>query len=192
MKFKILLQFVFVLIAGQLMFSCNAPKYYEFSASKQAPYKVAMEKPSPEATLEDQTELNATITKEEKEVAIPMLEANTAIVAAPAKSPKAVNDVVAPENTLTEAAAIALVKERVANMSSSEKKTFKKEVKEALKQDRRGGVSIIELILAFILPPAAVFLHDGIGSTFWISVLLTILFFLPGVIYALLIVTDTI
>jgi uncharacterized membrane protein YqaE (UPF0057 family) len=37
-----------------------------------------------------------------------------------------------------------------------------------------------------------VFLHEGINNRFWISLLLTILFFIPGVIYALLVVTDSI
>ncbi|NDK54396.1 YqaE/Pmp3 family membrane protein [Pontibacter sp. BT213] len=52
--------------------------------------------------------------------------------------------------------------------------------------------SIVEIILAVLLPPLAVFLHDGIGTSFWISLILTLLFWIPGVIYALLVVTDTI
>ena len=78
-------------------------------------------------------------------------------------------------------------------MTKAEKKEFKKEVREALKQDRRGGdLSIIKIILAVLLPPLAVFLHVGIGTQFWISLILTLLFWIPGVIYALLVVTDTI
>nr|WP_089317878.1 YqaE/Pmp3 family membrane protein [Pontibacter ummariensis] len=59
---------------------------------------------------------------------------------------------------------------------------------------RQGGsrTSIVEIILAVLLPPLAVFLHEGIGSSFWISVILTLLFYIPGIIYALLVVTDTI
>lgn len=51
---------------------------------------------------------------------------------------------------------------------------------------------IVEVLLAILLPPVAVYLHDGIGTSFWINILLTLLFFLPGVIHALLVVTDTI
>jgi len=39
------------------------------------------------------------------------------------------------------------------------------------------------------LPPLAVYLHEGvINSKFWISLLLTLLFWLPGVIYALIVI----
>ncbi|RDV14883.1 YqaE/Pmp3 family membrane protein [Pontibacter diazotrophicus] len=76
-------------------------------------------------------------------------------------------------------------------MTKAEKKELKKEVREAYRQTG-GGANIIEIILAILLPPLAVFLHDGIGTSFWISIILTLLFFLPGIIYALLVVTDTI
>lgn len=51
---------------------------------------------------------------------------------------------------------------------------------------------IVLVILAIILPPLAVFLHSGIGTPFWISLILTLLFWVPGVIYALLVVLDVI
>ncbi|HEY8403173.1 MAG TPA: YqaE/Pmp3 family membrane protein [Flavobacteriales bacterium] len=51
---------------------------------------------------------------------------------------------------------------------------------------------IVLVILAIILPPLAVFLHSGIGTEFWISLILTILFWIPGVIYSLLVVLDVI
>lgn len=47
---------------------------------------------------------------------------------------------------------------------------------------------LIYIILALLLPPLAVFLLYGISTEFWISVLLTILFWIPGVIYALILV----
>lgn len=51
---------------------------------------------------------------------------------------------------------------------------------------------ILLVILAIILPPLAVYLHSGIGTPFWISLILTLLFWVPGVIYALLVVLDVI
>ena len=51
---------------------------------------------------------------------------------------------------------------------------------------------ILLVILAILLPPLAVGLHRGIGTEFWISLLLTILFWIPGVIYALLVVLDVV
>ena len=45
---------------------------------------------------------------------------------------------------------------------------------------------VLLVILAILLPPLAVFLARGVGTEFWISVLLTIFFWVPGIIYALL------
>ncbi len=47
---------------------------------------------------------------------------------------------------------------------------------------------VLYIILAIILPPLAVGLLYGIGTEFLISLVLTLLFFLPGVIYALIMV----
>lgn len=44
------------------------------------------------------------------------------------------------------------------------------------------------ILFAILLPPLAVGLAEGIGTSFWISILLTLLFWIPGVIYALIIV----
>jgi uncharacterized membrane protein YqaE (UPF0057 family) len=75
-------------------------------------------------------------------------------------------------------------------------KEAKKELKEFKKQKRNGEGSdnkVLLIILAILLPPLAVYLHQGeINSKFWISLLLTLLFFIPGVIYALLVVTGEI
>ena len=51
------------------------------------------------------------------------------------------------------------------------------------------GSDVLYAILAILLPPLAVALYeDGITAHFWISILLTICFWIPGVIYALIIV----
>jgi uncharacterized membrane protein YqaE (UPF0057 family) len=44
------------------------------------------------------------------------------------------------------------------------------------------------ILFAILLPPLAVALAEGIGTSFWISIILTLLFWLPGVIYALIVV----
>lgn len=49
--------------------------------------------------------------------------------------------------------------------------------------------TILLVILALILPPLAVYLHEGaVNGKFWLSLLLTLLFWIPGVIYALIVV----
>ena len=45
-------------------------------------------------------------------------------------------------------------------------------------------MSYIRLLIAFILPPAAVYMQFGIGRIFWINCLLTMLGFIPGMLHA--------
>ncbi|KAF8630998.1 hypothetical protein AX15_002689 [Amanita polypyramis BW_CC] len=44
--------------------------------------------------------------------------------------------------------------------------------------------NVLLYILALFIPPLAVFLKNGIGSDFWINILLWILGWIPGVIHA--------
>ncbi|MDD3324922.1 MAG: YqaE/Pmp3 family membrane protein [Sulfurospirillaceae bacterium] len=48
---------------------------------------------------------------------------------------------------------------------------------------------LVMIILAVFLPPVAVFLKKGIMPTFWLNLILTLCFFIPGMIHALLVVT---
>jgi uncharacterized membrane protein YqaE (UPF0057 family) len=45
--------------------------------------------------------------------------------------------------------------------------------------------SATAVIAAILLPPLGVFLERGLGPEFWIDTVLTILFWLPGVLLAL-------
>ena len=87
------------------------------------------------------------------------------------------------------------------NLSRHDRKERLKEVKKQLKlfkKEKKANKSakvdqVVLIILAILLPPLAVYLHQGeINGKFWLSVLLTILFILPGIIYALLVVTDSV
>lgn len=82
-------------------------------------------------------------------------------------------------------------------LSKKEKKERLKEVKKVLREakaaKRAGNApsenTILLVILAILLPPLAVYLHQGeINTKFWISLVLTLLFFVPGIIYALIVV----
>jgi uncharacterized membrane protein YqaE (UPF0057 family) len=72
-------------------------------------------------------------------------------------------------------------------------KEVKKELK-AFKGAKKAGQepstnTILLVILAILLPPLAVYLHQGeINKKFWICLLLTLLFWLPGMIYALVVI----
>ncbi|MEI7627189.1 MAG: YqaE/Pmp3 family membrane protein [Bacteroidota bacterium] len=93
----------------------------------------------------------------------------------------------------------AMVKNAVAafkSLSKKEKKARIADAKELMKNYRAekaaGDVSsntVLLAILAILLPPLAVYLHeDAINTKFWLSLLLTLLFWIPGVIYALIVV----
>jgi len=79
------------------------------------------------------------------------------------------------------------------------KRNQKREMKDTLKaynEDVASGkraadnTTVLLVILAIFIPPLAVFLHqDAINNKFWINLVLTLLFFLPGVIHAILVIT---
>ena len=49
--------------------------------------------------------------------------------------------------------------------------------------------TLLLVIIAILLPPLAVYLHQGeINSKFWISLLLSLLFYVPGLIYSLVVI----
>ena len=83
------------------------------------------------------------------------------------------------------------------NLSKQERKAKIKEVRKelkAFKAAKKAGQepstnTVLLVILAILLPPLAVYLHEGhINGKFWLSILLTLLFWIPGVIYALIVV----
>lgn len=49
-------------------------------------------------------------------------------------------------------------------------------------------MKVVQIIAAILLPPLGVFLKRGLGWSFLLSILLTLLAWLPGMIYALYIV----
>ncbi|MEO6611235.1 MAG: YqaE/Pmp3 family membrane protein [Chitinophagaceae bacterium] len=83
------------------------------------------------------------------------------------------------------------------NLSKKEKREKVREVRseiKAFKAAQKAGSApstntLLLVILAILLPPLAVYLHEGaINTRFWICLILTLLFFVPGVIYALIVV----
>jgi len=100
-------------------------------------------------------------------------------------------------NPATVKAALAEFK----SLSKQEKKQRIKDVKKELKvfkKEKKANKSAnvemwLLIVLAILLPPLAVYLHQGeINGKFWLSILFWFLFIIPGIIYALLVVTNTI
>jgi uncharacterized membrane protein YqaE (UPF0057 family) len=83
------------------------------------------------------------------------------------------------------------------SLSRVDRKMRMRQVKAAIKEYKAQKAAaaqpstntLLLVILAILLPPLAVALHEGgINGKFWLSVLLTLLFWIPGVIYALIVV----
>ncbi len=49
-------------------------------------------------------------------------------------------------------------------------------------------MDLIRIILSVLLPPVGVFLQVGLGTQFWVNILLTLLGYLPGVVHAVYII----
>lgn len=82
------------------------------------------------------------------------------------------------------------------SLSRVERKMRLQEVKAKMKEFKANKASaqpstntLLLVILALLLPPLAVYLHEGvINGKFWLNLILTLLFFIPGVIHALIVV----
>lgn len=79
------------------------------------------------------------------------------------------------------------IKKEKKKLKKDLRREIKKEVK-ALKKDEVEGDYVLMMILAIIIPPLGVGLTYGLTAEFWISLLLTLIFWLPGAIYSVIVV----
>lgn len=98
---------------------------------------------------------------------------------------------------LPDATTIQAAKESFKTMSAKEKKAKFKEVSQAIKAYKAAKAAKAEpstntlllVLIAILLPPLAVYLHEGeINNKFWIDLILTLLFYVPGLVYALIVI----
>jgi uncharacterized membrane protein YqaE (UPF0057 family) len=86
---------------------------------------------------------------------------------------------------------LTTVADQKASIEKSASAKNKASVRAAAKKENHsagGDVNaVLLIILCILLPPVAVYLVDGIGTSFWIDLILTLLFFLPGIIFALIV-----
>ncbi|PSQ63772.1 MAG: YqaE/Pmp3 family membrane protein [Bacteroidetes bacterium QH_7_62_13] len=52
------------------------------------------------------------------------------------------------------------------------------------------SADLVRIIVSILLPPLGVFLEEGIGTQFWINVLLTLFGYVPGLVHAIWIVAQ--
>lgn len=83
------------------------------------------------------------------------------------------------------------------NLSKKERKARVSLAKEQMKQfkaQKASGAPVVEntlllVIITILLPPLGVYLHEGeANGKFWLSLLLWLLFYIPGLIYGLIVV----
>ncbi len=78
-------------------------------------------------------------------------------------------------------------KERFSNVKSEISK-YKSNLKNGEKIDDN---KLLAIIFAILIPPIGVVLYENkVTTKFWISLLLTFIFWIPGMVYSLLVVTD--
>ncbi|MEM1320377.1 MAG: YqaE/Pmp3 family membrane protein [Bacteroidota bacterium] len=49
---------------------------------------------------------------------------------------------------------------------------------------------LILILIAIFIPPLAVFLNKGLEKEFWITLILTFFFFVPGMLYAIYVILN--
>lgn len=121
----------------------------------------------------------------EQHYSVPVVEAQPPVVA----SNETVTQV---KHTRSTPAAVDAISTLFAKEQSVQSASKFQQVKQAAKRFFHPQEDVpfwLLIVLCILLPPLAVFLKFGIGTEFWISLILTLIFWLPGVIYALIVVT---
>ncbi len=135
----------------------------------------------------------------------------TTVVTTEAAEPVLQQDVTTqPTNELAEASNVTVTKKEIKKALRTEIKAARREarmqeIREPSQINQGQTVSplkdsdsaepdtILLVILALFIPPLAVYLYQGSwDGVCWLNLILTLLFFLPGVIHALLVILDVI
>lgn len=166
---------IFLAGTAGLLYSCAGKKMAHFAPSSPKPYGYVKTKAQPAA--ESQETAMQHVAKVNT-LAKPIIEENYSVTTT--QETKATASETALE--VIEETPVAAVTEKMS------RKDIKKAIKEvaATTNDRTAFMNILLVILAIIIPPLAVLLVDGLRGPFWLSILLTLLFWLPGFIYALI------
>ncbi|MGV3640597.1 MAG: YqaE/Pmp3 family membrane protein [Adhaeribacter sp.] len=200
---KNLRAFLFLLFVAQGLFSCSSREYFTFTGTNPEALSKVKPKVAPAAVAQAAPEAVLPVEAVKPGTApAPVMTADAGPVApikAPRKastkteSPVVASAIAQPVAPVVTGQQLSEAREKIASMSKSERKALKKDLRQVIGSGLQADTNMVLLIiLAILIPPLAVGLKEGITSRFWISLLLTLLFFIPGMIYALLVVTDTI
>lgn len=109
----------------------------------------------------------------------------------------AVNSTVKPVEKVVNETPVHPIEKEWDDLNRKEKRAKKKEIRKGLKSALKDAkkskkaaseTDVLLIIIAILIPPLAMALYDGITNRFWVSLLLTLLFFIPGMIYTLYII----
>ncbi|MEP2771016.1 MAG: YqaE/Pmp3 family membrane protein [Fulvivirga sp.] len=173
-----------------LVFGACSPKYgAHFNNSTKFYETPALEK------KKNLTEVNNAVEPQQLEIDKQKLTASKAPVDLPETPPK-VKELVKEYEAKAEAIKAKELpakeeKRALKKESKKVKKQLNKELKKnikALKQQDADADYVVMMILAIIIPPLGVGLTYGITGEFWLSLILTIIFWLPGAIYSAIVV----
>lgn len=195
MKSKKLHLFCLVLTAIFLFSSCSKNDGTAFMKKKYTDFAVNKKRVEPAEVKETvKIEESKTVIAEEKQVAevsSSVIEEN--IVASSNDQPLVLDG---PKLNLKDP---VKAEKRVISVPAEEKKLTFKEFKRELKKAKRETMTkgsdnmVLLVICAIFIPPLAVYLKEGaITTNFWIDLVLTLLFWIPGMIFAFLVVFDVI
>lgn len=186
--------FGFALITAIVLSSCNTTievakrqhrKGYHIAFnkkdSKNSITNIQEEQNTPVGKTTSEGETTAAIeTPKENKTIAPIAKTETSV--APSENIKTTQKKVKKPSFAKTYKAIKKAKKEIQNIVS------KKGDFQTASYDDTDTESLLLLILAILLPPLAVYLVRDLGVEFWISVILTLLFWLPGIIYAILVV----
>jgi uncharacterized membrane protein YqaE (UPF0057 family) len=192
------------LFALLLVLASCSPKYgAHFTPSSAGPNVASVEKQiQPVAPLVAENPADVRVEVEKRALETGSSDIITEI-AVPAETPAA--EKITPKQ---QRKMLRELRKELKGMTKEEKQAFQHQVVRQLKEQQLGmrmsedlqrepggsGINPVLLtIVTILIPPLGVFLHQGeINSKFWISLVLTILFYVPGLIYSLLVIFDVI
>jgi len=121
-------------------------------------------------------------------VAVQPAHAVFVIEPTPTQQESATSADVKAEKELTKAERKELRKERK-KMRKQMRKELKKAIKEARKNKDSDTDLLVLVLITILIPPLGVFLYEEeITGRFWLSLILTLLFYVPGLIYSLIVI----
>jgi len=171
-----------IIVAIALLSSCNKPKYTaSFSPSKYQRHTEIKEKATPVAS-EEKVEQNIEIETASSEIDIIQPVKKTITGEAEEVKEEAIYSP-------------SLTKKETKAMKKAVRKIVFKEAKKSLfkksKSRPNQDVKLLAAAVAFFIPPLGVWLYqEEITNDFWLDILFTLALWLPGVLYAWLVIFD--